>query len=60
VRAHPDGIAGLQTFGRNAMHRYNNMDHAMLAGLLAARNVLGERHDLWEVNADERWVEDGR
>jgi protoporphyrinogen oxidase len=60
VRAHLDGIAGLQTFGRNAMHRYNNMDHAMLAGLLAARNVLGERHDLWEVNADERWVEDGR
>jgi protoporphyrinogen oxidase len=42
----------LQTIGRNGTHRYNNQDHSMLAGLLAARNVLGEAHDLWSVNID--------
>lgn len=50
-------IRNLQVAGRNGMHRYNNMDHSMLTGLLAARNVLGERHDLWTVNADEAYLE---
>ena len=39
----------LQTIGRNGMHRYNNQDHSMLTGLLAAKNILGEkRHDSLE------------
>jgi len=50
-------FANLQVAGRNGMHRYNNMDHSMLTGLLAARNVLGESHDLWAVNADEAYLE---
>lgn len=50
-------LANLQVAGRNGMHRYNNMDHSMLTGLLAARNVLGERHDPWSVNADEVYLE---
>jgi protoporphyrinogen oxidase len=50
-------LSNLELAGRNGMHRYNNMDHAMLTGLLAARNVLGERHDLWTVNADEAYLE---
>ena len=43
--------------GANGMHRYNNMDHSILTGLLAARNFLGASHDLWSVNADEAYVE---
>ena len=39
------------------MHRYNNMDHSMLTGLLAARNVLGAHHDLWTVNAEEAYLD---
>jgi protoporphyrinogen oxidase len=50
-------IENLQVLGRNGMHRYNNMDHSMLTGLLAARNVLGARHDLWAVNAEEAYLE---
>ena len=34
-------IANLHVAGRNGMHRYDNMDHSILTGLLAARNVLG-------------------
>jgi len=48
----------LQSVGRNGMHRYNNQDHSMLTGLLAARNVLGEEHDLWEVNIERSYHEE--
>ena len=48
----------LQTIGRNGMHRYNNQDHSMLTGLLAAKNILGEHHDLWNVNVERSYHED--
>lgn len=45
--------------GRNGMHRYNNQDHAMLTGLLAARNIAGEGpFDLWRVNGDAEYLEE--
>ncbi len=50
-------IANLHIAGRNGMHRYNNMDHSILTGLLAARNVLGGSHDPWSVNADDAYLE---
>jgi protoporphyrinogen oxidase len=48
----------LQTVGRNGMHRYNNQDHSMLTAMLAARNILGETHDLWNVNVERSYHED--
>ncbi|MEM8504155.1 MAG: NAD(P)/FAD-dependent oxidoreductase [Cyanobacteria bacterium P01_D01_bin.1] len=48
----------LQTVGRNGMHRYNNQDHSMLTGLLAAKNIRGEDHDLWNVNTERSYHED--
>ena len=47
----------LQSVGRNGMHRYNNQDHSMLTGMLAARNSLGEAHDVWTVNGDQSYGE---
>jgi protoporphyrinogen oxidase len=52
------GMENLQTIGRNGMHRYNNQDHSMLTGMLAARNLLGEKHDLWDVNTERSYYED--
>jgi len=52
------GIDNLQTIGRNGMHRYNNQDHSMLTGILAVRNILGEKHDLWDVNTERSYYED--
>jgi protoporphyrinogen oxidase len=52
------GIENLQTIGRNGMHRYNNQDHSMLTGMLAVRNILGEKHDLWDVNTERSYYED--
>jgi protoporphyrinogen oxidase len=49
-----------QLIGRNGMHRYNNQDHSMLTVMLAARNILGQgQFDLWKVNADTDYHEDG-
>ena len=48
----------LQTVGRNGMHRYNNSDHSMLTGLLAAKNIMGEEHDLWNVNVERSYHEE--
>jgi len=55
-----NGIPNLQTIGRNGMHRYNNMDHSMLTGMLAAKNVMEEQHDIWNVNEDEEYLEEDR
>ncbi|HTY77431.1 MAG TPA: NAD(P)/FAD-dependent oxidoreductase [Candidatus Bathyarchaeia archaeon] len=58
IRAFVDDLENLQTIGRNGLHRYDNQDHAMVTGLLAARNLmLGERHDLWSVNTDAEYHE---
>ncbi|HXJ81548.1 MAG TPA: NAD(P)/FAD-dependent oxidoreductase [Candidatus Methylomirabilis sp.] len=61
VRGFIDRLENLQSIGRNGLHRYNNQDHAMLTGMLAARNlVLGERSDLWSVNVDDEYHEEIR
>ncbi len=51
----------LHLAGRNGMHRYNNQDHAMMTGLVAARNVLSGTRSLdpWKVNDDAEYIEEG-
>ncbi|MBF9036417.1 NAD(P)-binding protein [Rhodobacterales bacterium HKCCE2091] len=50
-------LENFQTVGRNGQHRYNNQDHSMLTGMLAARNLLGDNHDVWAVNVDRAYHE---
>jgi protoporphyrinogen oxidase len=50
-------VENLQLVGRNGMHRYNNQDHSMMTAVLAVRNILGESHDLWQVNTDAAYNE---
>lgn len=58
VRGYLDAFDNLQTIGRNGMHKYNNQDHSMMTGLLAARNILGAQNDLWSVNTDLEYQEE--
>ncbi len=51
-------LENFQTVGRNGMHRYNNQDHSMLTAMLAARNIAGETHDIWNVNVERSYHED--
>lgn len=52
-------IPNLQLVGRNGMHKYNNQDHSMLTAVLAARNIMGADFDLWRVNIDTEYQEEG-
>ena len=52
-------VPNLQLIGRNGMHKYNNQDHAMMTGLLAARNIMGGHFDVWQVNSDAEYHEAG-
>jgi protoporphyrinogen oxidase len=58
IRNFLSGIENIQSMGRGGMHRYNNMDHSMVTGILAAQNVLGAKHDLWEVNEETEYLEE--
>ncbi|MBZ5645589.1 MAG: NAD(P)/FAD-dependent oxidoreductase [Acidobacteriia bacterium] len=53
-------LPNLQLVGRNGMHKYNNQDHSMMTAMCAARNILGERHDLWAINAEADYHEEKR
>ncbi len=57
VRRGLTGLGNLQLVGRNGMHKYNNQDHSMLTAILAARNILGEQYDVWQVNVEEEYHE---
>ena len=57
IRAFVDSFSNLQSLGRNGLHRYDNQDHAMLSGLLAVKNILGEEHNLWDVNTEKEYQE---
>lgn len=53
-------INNLQCIGRNGQHRYNNMDHAVETGLIAARNIINQVHEkesIWNVNVDKKFLE---
>ena len=60
IRAYLEGFANVQTCGRNGLHRYNNQDHSMWTGVLAALNLLdGAGHDVWSVNTEAEYHEEG-
>ena len=60
LRGFFDTLSNLQLVGRNGMHKYNNQDHSMLTAMLAVKNILGARYDLWEVNAEQEYHEEVR
>jgi len=58
IRNYLENFSNLQTIGRSGMHRYNNMDHSMQTGTLAAKNCTGESHDLWSINEEKSYLEE--
>lgn len=46
-------IQNLSVIGRYGAFKYNNQDHSILMGVLAAENIAqGKNHNLWEINTD--------
>ena len=60
IRDYLRGFTNLRTFGRNGLHRYNNQDHSMWTAILATLDLLdGGGHDVWSVNTDAEYHEEG-
>lgn len=59
LRRYCSSFTNLALAGRNGLHKYNNQDHAMVTGLLAAARLLGRRADPWLVNVEEDYLEEG-
>jgi UDP-galactopyranose mutase len=58
IRAWLESLTNLLPIGRSGMFKYNNQDHAIATGTLAARRVLGlGRLDPWLVNIDAEYHE---
>lgn len=48
-----DSIEGIHVIGRYGSYKYNNQDHSILMGILAAENITeNTNHNLWEINTD--------
>jgi protoporphyrinogen oxidase len=59
IRRYLKKFSNLQTIGRNGLHRYNNQDHSMMTGVFAARNIVGANYDIWSVNTEMKYHEEG-
>ena len=52
------GVMNLSVIGRYGAFKYNNQDHSILMGILAAENILkGTCHNLWQINTDYEYQE---
>ena len=60
IRAYLERFENLETCGRNGLHRYNNQDHSMWTAMLATLNIVdGTAHDVWSVNTEADYLEEG-
>ena len=60
IREYLDPIDNLFLMGRNGMHKYNNMDHSMLAAMEVVKCIRENSNDktaLWNVNSEEDYHE---
>lgn len=53
VVEHLESLEGLTVIGRYGAFKYNNQDHSILMGILAADNIApGAQHALWSIITD--------
>src|SRR5690554_50238 len=53
IEKYTSSIDGLHAIGRNGSFKYNNQDHSILMGIMAAENIMHNAgHDLGGINSD--------
>lgn len=59
VKEYLNKIENLYCVGRNGQHKYNNMDHSVLSGIVAARVIKEDlpKKILWDVNTEQEYHE---
>ncbi|MGF1492153.1 MAG: FAD-dependent oxidoreductase [Microcoleaceae cyanobacterium] len=59
IQSYLHQFQNLQLVGRYGAFKYNNQDHSLLMGIMAAENVIAPgKHNLWNVNSDSEYVEE--
>lgn len=59
IQSYLQQFENLQLIGRYGSFKYNNQDHSLLMGILAAENVISPgSYDLWSVNSDSEYLEE--
>ena len=58
IQSFIDDFDNLQLIGRYGSFKYNNQDHSILMGYLAARNITNnEKNNIWDINTDYEYHE---
>jgi protoporphyrinogen oxidase/putative flippase GtrA len=61
IQGYLQQFQNLQLIGRYGAFKYNNQDHSLLMGIMAAENILMPgKHDLWSVNSDTEYQEEAK
>ena len=59
IKDYINSIENLYCIGRNGQHKYNNMDHSILSGMVVSR-IITQNHDkniLWDINTESDYQE---
>ena len=60
IKKYINKIDNLYCIGRNGTHSYNNMDHSILSGMICAKMIKENDHNLkklWNINIDKSYHE---
>jgi protoporphyrinogen oxidase len=60
IKDFTDKFENLFLIGRNGMHRYNNMDHSMLAAMESVENIINgvkTKDNIWNINSEKSYHE---
>ena len=62
VENYLSSINNLLVIGRYGAFKYNNQDHSILMGMLAAENIVEntKKNDLWKINSDYEYQESSK
>jgi len=58
IKSYLNQFKNFQLVGRYGMYKYNNMDHSILTGLYAAKNIMGGNYNIWDINTEEQYHEE--
>ena len=59
VKSYLNQFQNLQCIGRSGQYQYNNMDHSILSGILAAKNIIKpeKKQDVWHTKVEDKYIE---
>jgi protoporphyrinogen oxidase len=61
IREYMQGIKCITPIGRYGSFKYNNQDHSIIMGLLAAENIANNgEYNIWDINTDYEYQESSK